>query len=72
METYSFINTLWRFISRRDKIHRELRSDQGTNFVGARNELTGAVEELDNDAIKNFLFSQNCDWIDFKINVPKK
>ena len=69
METDSFINALRRFISRRGKV-RKLRSDQGTNIVGARNEFTRAVEELDNGAIKNFLLSQDCDWIDFKVNAP--
>ena len=37
MEADSFISTLRRFINRRGKV-RELRSDRGTNFVGARNE----------------------------------
>ena len=35
METDSFINSLRRFICRRLLI-RQLRSDQGTNFIGAR------------------------------------
>ncbi|XP_022790963.1 uncharacterized protein LOC111330386 [Stylophora pistillata] len=38
LETDSFINALRRFISRRGPI-RQLRSDQGTHFVGARTEL---------------------------------
>ena len=42
LETDSFINALRRFINRRGKV-RELRSDQGTNFVGARNVLTDAL-----------------------------
>lgn len=69
METDSFINPLRRFISRRGKV-RQLRSDQGTNFMGARNELKKALGELNNDVVNNFLLSQGCDWIEFKENVP--
>ena len=38
LETDAFINALRRFICRRGPI-RQLRSNQGTNFVGARTEL---------------------------------
>ena len=41
-EADSFISALHRFINRRGKV-RELRSDQGTNFVGAKNELAAAL-----------------------------
>ena len=67
--TDSFINALRRFIGRRGKV-RELRSDQGTNFVGAKNELAIALKELDGVPIKEFLSSQGCDLIDFNFNVP--
>ncbi|PFX14799.1 hypothetical protein AWC38_SpisGene21018 [Stylophora pistillata] len=50
LETNSFINAFRRFVSRRGPI-RQLRSDQGTNFVAARRELKVALEELDNDKI---------------------
>ena len=48
LETDSFLQALWRFISRRGPI-RELRSHQGTNFVGAQNELKKALREMDDD-----------------------
>ena len=69
METDSFINALRRFICRRGKV-RQLRSNQGSNFMGARTELKRALGELNNDAVNNFLLSQGCDWIEFKENVP--
>ena len=69
METDSFISALRRFINRRGKV-RELRSDQGANFVGARNELTDALQELNRDRVKGFLSTKECDWIDFNLNVP--
>ena len=69
MNTDSFLNALRRFISRRGNV-QELRSDQGTNFIGGRNELTAALESLDNDAIKGFLSNKDCDWIKFTMNVP--
>ena len=56
-------------INRQGKV-RELRSDQGTNFVGARNELTDALQELNRDCVKGFLLTKECDWIDFNLNVP--
>ena len=69
LETDSFINALRRFISRRGPI-RQLRSDQGTNFVGARKELTQALAEMDHGKIKAKLLEEQCDWFPFKMNVP--
>ena len=69
LETDSFINALRRFISRRGPI-RQLRSDQGTNFVGARTELTQALAEMNHDKIKKKLLEEQCDWFTFKMNVP--
>ena len=69
MTTDSFLNALRRFISRRGKV-RELRSDQGTNFVGAKNELAAALKELNTTSLKEYLSSEDCDWIDFNLNVP--
>lgn len=69
LETDSFINALRRFILRRGPV-RQLRCDQGTNFVGAKRELKEAVSELDNDRVKAELLLNECDWIDFKMNAP--
>ena len=68
LETDSFINCLRRFMSIRGPI-RQLRSDRGTNFVGAENELKNALNELDNDRLRQYLLHENCDF-DFKMNFP--
>lgn len=62
MEADLFIHALRRFICRRGAI-RELRSDRGTNFIAAENELKKAVEEMDEDKIKTELLKDGVDWI---------
>ena len=69
LETNSFLNALRRFLSRRGPV-RQLRNDQGTNFVGARRELKEALAEMDQSRVKQELLKQGCDWIEFKMNVP--
>ena len=54
LETDSFINALRRFIGRHGPI-RQLGSDQGAIFVGARKELTQALAEMDHEMIKSKL-----------------
>ena len=58
-----------RFISRRGLV-RQLRSDQGTNFVGDRSELAQALAEMDQEKTRAKLLEEQCDWISFKMNVP--
>ena len=65
MDTDSFINALRRFVAVRGPI-RQLRSDMGTNFVGAKTEL-GA---LNHKQIKDHLLKYNCDYFEFNMNVP--
>ena len=62
METDSFLQALRHVITRRGPI-RELRSDQGTNFVGAENKLKRALQEMDDEKIKAELLKHNIDWI---------
>jgi hypothetical protein len=54
LETDSFINALRRFIARRGPV-REIRSDQGTNLVGAEKELNLALKEMNHDEIQKSL-----------------
>lgn len=69
LETDSFIMALRRFISRRGDVRR-LRSDNGTNFVGASAELKKAVKEMDQQKIAEFLLRNNTDWIGWDFNTP--
>ena len=69
LDTASFINAFRRFVCRRGPV-RQLRSDQGSNFVGARRELKESLAELDDGKIKEDLLKENCDWVTFKMNVP--
>ena len=69
LETDSFILTLIRFIGRRGKV-REIRSDRGTNFVGADNELKKAWQEMDHAKVSAFMSEQGGDWIKWDWNTP--
>ena len=50
----SFVNALTRFLRLRGPV-RQLRSDHGTNFIGARNELKAAISEMDQDEVQEYL-----------------
>ena len=66
LDTDSFLHALRRFIARRGQV-REIRSDNGTNFVGARRELREAINEMDQKEITEKLRQQNIHW---KFNPP--
>ncbi|KAK7925240.1 hypothetical protein WMY93_007550 [Mugilogobius chulae] len=51
MSTDAFLNSLRAFIALRGNV-RQLQSDQGTNFVGARREFLEAVKEMDQESLK--------------------
>ncbi|XP_060586927.1 uncharacterized protein LOC132742506 [Ruditapes philippinarum] len=69
LTTDSFINALRRFLAVRGPV-RVLRSDSGTNFVGAERELANALSEMDISQVHRFLQKESCDFIEFKMNVP--
>ena len=62
LETDSFILSLRRFIRRRGNI-RLMKSDNGTNFVGAIKELRKAIQEMDHNQISQYLQRHGVDWI---------
>lgn len=70
LETDSFINVLCCFLARQGPVC-QLRSDQGTNLVGARGELREVLRKMDSDEVQRFLSKKECDWFDFKLNTPK-
>ena len=62
LDTSSFINALRRFSAIRGPV-KQLSCDCGTNFVGARNELKTAQEEMNRDDLKAYLESNGCEWV---------
>ena len=62
LDTDSFIQALRRFLARRGPV-KQIRSDNGTNFVGAQRELRDALSEMDNNTIKQTLVRNSIDWI---------
>ena len=69
MDTDSCISALRRFLATRGKV-RTIKSDGGTNFVGASNELKRAWKEMDHSKIHASLQSESCDWITWEWNPP--
>lgn len=69
LTTDLFLNAYRRFVCHRGPI-QQLRSDQGTNFVGAKNELEAALHEMNHNKIQRELLKDNCDWFAWKMNVP--
>lgn len=51
--------------------HRQVRCDQGTNFVGAHSELKESLNEMNEACVSNYLLpDHDCEWIPFKFNTP--
>ena len=66
LTTDSFINAYRRFVSIRGKVN-VLRSDCGTNFIGAEREIRHELDGIDNNKVRAHLMKDACD---FKFNVP--
>ena len=65
LETDAFINVLRRFIARRGQV-KVIRSDNGTNFVGAEKEIKESIEAW-NDEANDFCQIRGIEW---KFNAP--
>ncbi|XP_043200214.1 uncharacterized protein LOC122369489 [Amphibalanus amphitrite] len=66
----SFLNAFRRLVCRRGPV-RKLFCDNGTNFVGGKNMLEEALKEDDHIRIRGELLKKDCDWFEFKFNVPQ-
>ena len=61
LDTDSFINAMRRFISRRGR-PKEIRSDNGSNFVGGEKELREAINHWNHQQIHEFLLQESTKW----------
>ncbi|XP_046567596.1 uncharacterized protein LOC124275936 [Haliotis rubra] len=61
LDTDSFLNAFYRMTSRRG-LPSEVISDNGTNFVGAANEMKQLVSKLDSDKVKYSLANRGVRW----------
>ena len=66
MTTDALLNVLRCFIAMRGPVH-QLRSDRGSNFVGARNELAAATKEMNVNKIASHLRDHDCEFL---LNPP--
>ena len=69
LSTDAFINALRRFMARRGYV-RKIQSDNGTNFLGADNEMKALFKEMDHQKISKFAIANGFDWVTWKRNVP--
>ena len=71
LESDSFICALRRFVARRGPV-LQMRSDRGTNFIGAERELKSALEEMDHKRLQEISSKEfNADWlINWNRNPP--
>lgn len=61
LDTDACINALWHFISRRGQV-AHLRSDNGTNFIGAERELRESLRALSQENIQGVLAQAGIQW----------
>ena len=66
LDTSSFINALVRFTSRRGPV-KYLRSDRGTNFIGAEKELREATSHIRDEEVSHSLIKRGIQW---EFNAP--
>lgn len=61
MDTDSCINAIRRFMSRYG-VPKFIRSDNGTNLVGAERELREQIQKFSETKLDNFMLDNNIDW----------
>ncbi len=66
LDTSACINAIRRFVARRGQV-KVIRSDNGTNFVGAERELRAEIKKINQTRVHNDLIQRNIDW---KFNAP--
>lgn len=66
LSSSAFINALRRFLALRGTV-KEFRSDRGTNFVGACEELQMNAIQVERGEIQNYLYNKGTVW---KFNSP--
>ena len=66
LDTSSCIDAIRRFISRRGQV-AHIKSDNGTNFVGAERELREALSQLNQEKIQKSLLHSGVKW---SFNTP--
>ena len=69
LNTDSFIQVLGRFMARRSPV-RSIKSDNGTSFVKAANELKKALNEMNHEQVKRYFQKNGSDWITWENNLP--
>ena len=69
LETDYFIQALRRFVALRGNT-RVLRSDNGSNFMGAQKKLEKAYKEMDHQKIEFFLQNIDADYINWHRKPP--
>ena len=62
LETDDFILALRRFLNIRGNV-KQLRSDNGTNFIGAERELREAIQRWNRGQIEKELIQRECQWV---------
>lgn len=62
LETDDFMLVLIRFLNRRGHV-KEIRSDNGTNFVGAEREIRESLHRMNYRKLENDLMQRGCKWV---------